>query len=116
MQLDAHACNLTINANSTSLTISRTEGIAMKIAKTPASLRLAMMLALSFAVPGLGNNTLRADDKPPNKEFSSRLSSVSEACNQYLTELVKIYKDIHSHPELSLQELRTSNKLAELMK
>ena len=36
--------------------------------------------------------------------------------DQYLTELVKIYKDIHSHPELSLQEERTSAKLAGLMK
>src|SRR5258707_8470730 len=51
-----------------------------------------------------------------SKTFAERLTQISGVTDQYLTNLVNIYKDIHSHPELSLQEERTSSKLASLMK
>jgi hippurate hydrolase len=46
------------------------------------------------------------------KQFSEKLSSAIESL---LPELEIIYKDIHSHPELSLQELRTSKIAADYL-
>ncbi|CAN5268259.1 M20 family metallopeptidase [soil metagenome] len=71
-----------------------------------------LICLVALTIPG----PLCAADDPANKDFTSRLNQVSQACSQYITELVTIYKDIHTHPELSLQEVRTSAKLAELMK
>jgi amidohydrolase len=116
MQVAAHAGNLAIEANATLLPISHTEGIAMNIAKTTTPARLAVTLLVPSLLLGLLSSAVKADDSPSNKEFNSRLAKVTEACNRYITQLVTIYKDIHSHPELSLQEVRTSNKLAGLMK
>ena len=39
------------------------------------------------------------------KVFNDKLD---EEVNQLLPELEPIYKDIHSHPELSMQEFRTA--------
>ena len=116
MQLLAPACNLAIAADATSLTISRKEGIEMPITKTPASLELAKMAILIGLAFWCTKPDRAAADEPPSKAFADRLSQVQQINDPYITELVKIYKDIHLHPELSLQEERTSAKLAGLMK
>jgi hippurate hydrolase len=88
----------------------------MRNTKTPTSLALANLAILLF-LPFWGLKTERAAaDEPQTTAFASRLKEVEQVNNPYITELVKIYKDIHSHPELSLQEARTSAKLAGLMR
>ena len=88
----------------------------MRNTKTPIYLKLAKrLLIFLIAFWGLPADCAQADE-PASKSFSERLHQVSQETKQYITELVKIYKDIHSHPELSLQEVRTSEKLADLMK
>jgi hippurate hydrolase len=72
-------------------------------------------LVLFLAVCTVTTSFARADE-PSDNEFTKRLNEVSRLTKDYITELVNIYKDIHSHPELSLQESRTSAKLAGLMK
>jgi amidohydrolase len=116
MHLLEPACNLAMAPDSTILMISRTEGIEMRNTKTPAFLELAKMafvLLVAFCCP---NPRHAAADEPLSKSLTERLAQVSRVTNQYITNLVNIYKDIHSRPELSLQEERTSTKLAGLMK
>lgn len=50
---------------------------------------------------------------PEIKAFNAKLNSALEAM---LPEMEKIYKDIHSHPELSMQEKRTSQLAADYLK
>ena len=88
----------------------------MRNTKTPTHLELAIrVFLLAWAVWCIGSNRGWADE-PQAGAFAGRLSQVSKVNDSYITELVKIYKDIHSHPELSLQEERTSAKLAGLMR
>src|SRR5258707_621007 len=101
------ACNLAMAANSTVLTISRVEGIAMRDSKAPIYLEFAKrILIFLMAVWGSSTSSVRADE-PTDKAFSERLGQVAKRTKSNVTELVNIYKEIHSHPELSLQETRT---------
>ncbi len=88
----------------------------MRNAKTPTSLALANLAIFLFLLfLGLKPDRAAADESQ-TKPFAERLKEVEQVNNPYITELVKIYKDIHSHPELSLQEARTSAKLVGLMR
>jgi amidohydrolase len=57
---------------------------------------------------------LRAQDsatKPP-AALKERVAAVDKAIDAQIANLFEFYKDLHSHPELSLTEQRTSDKLA----
>ena len=50
------------------------------------------------------------------KQQSNATTDVLAPLNTVLTDLESVYKDIHSHPELSMQENRTAGKAAERLR
>ena len=44
------------------------------------------------------------------------VDAVTRSMDVSLPEWVALYKDLHSHPEISLEEFRTAAKLAELIR
>ncbi len=82
--------------------------------RTPRPQRPLPALALLTAALALAVTAApRADDRPgaalPVKE---RLGEVDKLIAANYPHLEALYKDIHSHPELSLQEVRTAGRLA----
>ena len=81
------------------MTISRVEGIAMMNTKTPVYLEVAKRLFLLFVAALALNAASARAEGPANQTFSEQLGEVSRLTKDYVTELVNIYKDIHSHPK-----------------
>jgi hippurate hydrolase len=70
-----------------------------------------------IATPFLAANLVHAD--VPAQEgaaVNTRSTAVKEQIGTEFGDLEKLYKFLHSHPELSLQETATSAKLAQIMK
>jgi amidohydrolase len=51
-------------------------------------------------------------DEPKSPSFKDRLKAVEKKIDEEFTDLEKLYKDLHQHPELSLKEERSAAKLA----
>src|SRR5436309_80011 len=69
------------------------------------------------AIVGLGlflpPGTAHADSPPALKE---RIAAVTKKLDAELPALLDLYKQIHAHPELSLQEEKTAARLAQELK
>ena len=91
--------------------LSRQENCFMSIHPIEASfMRHLFAVVLSLTV--LTGLPLRADDKKnsPAPELKERIESVDKLLGSEVSSLVDLYKDIHSNPELSLREEKTSAK------
>jgi amidohydrolase len=88
----------------------------MNRTKMHVCLALVKTIIVLFLLFGTLSKAEAAADEPAAQVVQARLELVRPLVDGYITTLVGIYKDIHSHPELSLQEERTSSKLAGLMK
>jgi hippurate hydrolase len=73
--------------------------------KTLAYLPLALAAALASAAPG----ALAQDGAPLKAQVASRV-------NAMYPQLEAVYKDLHAHPEIAFQEVRTAAKLAAEMR
>jgi hippurate hydrolase len=74
--------------------------------------RRVLLPALLAALVLLPAGRLRADP-PPVKE---RAAEIDKRIDAELKDLLALYQHIHTHPELSLQEVETAARLAEEMK
>jgi hippurate hydrolase len=70
-----------------------------------------MRLSLVFGSFVLVAAGLPAAD-PAKTALAERVAAVDDKVNPEVAPLVDLYKDFHSHPELSLQEVRSSSRLA----
>lgn len=74
---------------------------------------LARLLFLGGAI--LYSNIDARGDVEPSK-LKPIVEAVTAPLNSSLPGLLDLYKDLHSHPELSLQEVRSAGKIAELLR
>jgi amidohydrolase len=77
--------------------------------------RLAALAFLTAALPLGLTAAPRADDRPGPAgalPVQERLAEVNKLLDANYAHLEALYKYIHSHPELSLQEVRTADRLA----
>lgn len=60
--------------------------------------------------------TANGQTAPPDEKTSRRLKEVASQVEPQLSQLIEIYKDLHRHPELSQQEVRSAAKMAQELK
>jgi len=72
-------------------------------------MRIGVSVCLVTSLSFLGVQSVVADDPTVHRE------AVRQHIQKELTSLQELYKHLHSHPELSLQELQTSARLAKEM-
>jgi hippurate hydrolase len=79
---------------------------------TPARLRWLAVLALAFAIHG----TALSDASGDSATLKARAGDVKKQLEPEVGSLETLYKHLHANPELSLQELQTSARLAKELK
>src|SRR5262245_23806607 len=80
--------------------------------------RWRIVIVAALALVGIGF-VPAGDDKPATaegKKVKGLVAEVKKKAEAEAESLETLYKDLHSHPELSLQEMRSAGKLAEEMK
>ncbi len=70
---------------------------------------LSIGLVVAFSAPLSRAQDAAAKSAPAS---NARVAAVDKAIDTQIADLVEFYKDLHTHPELSLTEQRTSAKLA----
>ncbi|HEX4590627.1 MAG TPA: amidohydrolase, partial [Gemmataceae bacterium] len=55
----------------------------------------------------------RDDATPPDPKLAGRTTAIRAAIDAQFPSLDALYKDLHTHPELSLMEVRTSAHMAD---
>jgi metal-dependent amidase/aminoacylase/carboxypeptidase family protein len=78
--------------------------------KTPALAVLALCALATYPAPGV------ARDKASTPKGAGHTAAICKCLNAELPSLEALYKQLHSHPELSYQEEQTSARMARELK
>lgn len=74
--------------------------------------RCLFRLSPIFAVM-LGTTPLPAGETQADAKIVERTAAIRKSLDEQFPHLEALYKDLHAHPELSMNELRTANRMAE---
>jgi amidohydrolase len=74
--------------------------------------RFAYVVLSTVLVIAFSPTASRTQDGKPTPALQERVAAVDKGIDAQIADLFDFYKDLHSHPELSLTEQRTSAKLA----
>jgi len=81
-------------------------------------LLLVFFISLTIGLPGICRTCASAAGRPGTAErnIQERVQSIKDQIEKNYSYLESLYKDLHAHPELSLQEEKTAARLAREMK